>query len=266
MKMRNIKGLWIICLLMQVVVANTGMNNGIVDRGSLRSVIIPKEDIRLSSQSDGVILEYYKQEGERLEKGEPLIRLDDRMERAEVERAEANLQATKAEYDRALKEYNRIQVLHEEKIASDKQFDDVVYQLETSKSREKQALAALELAKVQQEYKLIRSPINGIFFKKNKSVGESVNRLEVVARVVDAESLEMVLYCSPQLMPQFKVGETKKIKLLDGPHKNEVVESKVVYYDTLIDAASGTFRVKLALEPSESVTGGIAGMVLLETP
>ncbi len=235
-----------------------------VDRGSLRAVIAPKDDIRLSSQVDGIIIEYLKEEGDSVEKGEPIVHMDDRMEQAEVDKAEANLSAANAEHTRALKEFNRINTLYKEEIVSEKQLDEATYQLDTAASHQKQAQALWDFAQVQKEYKTIASPIRGIFFKKNKSVGESIMRLEVVARVIDTHSLEMVLYCGPQLFGSFKVGQLVQVKLLDGPFKGSLVDAKVEYVDSIIDSASGTFRIKLSLEPSEKVTAGLAGLLIIE--
>lgn len=235
------------------------------DRGSLRSVISPREDIRLSTPVEGVIVEYYKKEGEPVTQGEAIVRLDDRMEKAEVERTEAMVMAANAELERAQKDFNRVTTLHNEKIASDKQMEEAVYQLETAKSHAIQGKAAHDSAEVQLSYKTITSPINGIFFKKNKSVGESVTRLEVVARVLDDQQLEMVLYCGPQLFGKFQDGQNVKVKLLDGPEKGLIVPAKVVSTDSIIDAASGTFRTKLAVERSPHVTAGLAAMLVVDT-
>lgn len=235
-----------------------------VDRGSLRSVIAPREDVRLSTPVDGVIVEYYKKEGDPVVKGEAIVRLDDRLEKAEVERADAMRLGAQAELNRSQKDFDRVTTLHGEKIASDKQKEEATYQLETAKSHAIQGQAAYDAATVQLSNKTITSPINGIFFKKTKSVGESVNRLEVVARVLDDKQLEMVLFCGPQLFGKFKVGQEVKVKLLDGPNKGMIVTATVLSTDSVIDAASGTFRVKLDLKPSEYVVAGLAGMLVLD--
>lgn len=242
----------------------SGGSTSKIDRGSLRSVIAPREDVRLSTPVDGVIMEYYKKEGDAVVKGEAIVRLDDRLEKAEVERTEAMVLAANAELERAQKDFDRVMTLHGEKIASDKQKEEATYQLETAKSHAIQGQAAHDAAEVQLSYKTISSPIDGIFFKKNKSVGESVNRLEVVARVLDDKQLEMVLYCGPQLFGKFQVGQEVKVKLLDGPNKGMIVSAIVLSTDSVIDAASGTFRVKLDLNPSEYVVAGLAGMLVLD--
>ena len=103
----------------------------------------------------------------------------------------------------------------------------------------------------------MRSPIDGVFFKKNKSVGESVARYEVVARVLDLSALELLLFLGPEYFGQFNLGDTVSLELLDGPSRGVPVAGVVVFVDNVIDPASGTFRVRLEVGPTEQAVPGL---------
>ncbi|GAB4268656.1 MAG: hypothetical protein Tsb0018_00490 [Opitutales bacterium] len=233
-----------------------------ITRGSFRSVLIPKYDIRLSSQSEGVVSTYDKQEGDKVNPGDVILSLDSRLEEAELGRAEAVLKAAEAEKIRAQKDFKRVESLFRENIASDKQFNEVVFLQAQAESHYLEAVEAVEMARIRLDQRYVRSPIAGIFFKKSKEIGESVGRYEVVARVVDVSSLEMVLFLGPDYFGKFSPDDSVTVELLDGPGRGKTVIASVDSVDSLIDPASGTFRVKLKLESSATVTSGIAARLL----
>jgi RND family efflux transporter MFP subunit len=223
---------------------------------------MPKDDVRLSSQTEGLVMAFPKNEGDVVKAGDILVQLDDRAEKIQLENAKAALRRAKAEQDKAQKDLERVQSLYSDKIASDKQLQEALVIVEQSIANYLQAEQSVQMADLQLSYRSIKSPIEGVFLKKTKSVGEAVQRLEVVARVVDASVLELVTYASAQYFKKIHVGDTVNVQLLDGPLVNEVVPAVVSYVDPLIDPASGTFRVKLSFPGVSDVYSGIGALVL----
>lgn len=104
-----------------------------------------------------------------------------------------------------------------------------------------------------------------MFFKKNKSVGESVGRYEVVARVIDSSALEFMLFLGPEYFGQFKVGDVATVELLDGPARGQRATGTIAFVDSLIDPASGTFQIWVELAPTDQVVSGL-GARLVDWP
>lgn len=241
---------------------SSALQNLQVNRGSWRSLIAPKDDVRISSQREGVIQSYPLPEGTRVKKGDVIVTLDDRAERIQLQNAEASLRRAEAERVKARKEFDRQKTLYDEKITSDKQFAEIVYALEQAESTCTQGLSSVQMAQLELDYRSIKSPCDGVFFKKFKSVGEAVQRNEIVARVIDDSALEVTVYASATYFGQIEVGQELSVQILDGPRTGDKVKSTVTYADTLIDPASGTFRVKLEVQPAEGVYSGLGVMVL----
>ncbi|MDD2676886.1 MAG: efflux RND transporter periplasmic adaptor subunit [Methylacidiphilaceae bacterium] len=231
--------------------------------GSLRGILLPMEDVRISSRGAGVIHRYLLEEGQIVQKGDALLELNSEEERAEISRAEAARAGAAAELAHAREEFARVEGLAKDGVSSQKQYQEAHFAVEAAQSRLQEREAGLEVARNRLEERLVRSPIDGIFFKKLKSIGESVERFEVVARVVDLSLLQMVVYCDAHLLGRSKVGDLRQIELLEGPFAGAKVSAKVAYVDSLLDPATGTFRVKLILEPSEKTIAGISARLLL---
>ena len=232
-------------------------------RGSLRSVLLPREDIKLSAASAGIIKRYHVKEGQRVIAGEVILELDSREEEAAVNQAEAILDGAAAELEKVRKDTKRVEKLYHDNIQSERQYEESVYLLAKAESQYKQSQATLETAKIRLEKKKIKSPIDGIFLKKYMSVGESVERLETVARVLDDSRLELVVYCGSHFFGTLHADTTLNIEILDGPSRGELTTAEVVYVDPLIDPSSGTFRVKLEISPSANISAGLAARLLI---
>ena len=235
---------------------------GAASRGSLRSVLRPAQDLRLSSRAAGVVEKFHLEEGEVVQAGGPILSLDSEQEQAELQQAQALLQGAKSELARAEAELTRIAPLSEENIYSEKQLVEVRTEVELSRSKVQQAEAAIALAQARLANRTIVSPIEGIFLKTNKSVGEAVERFETVARVVDVSSLEMVVYCDSQYFSVFKLTDMVRVRVLKGAEEQPIVEAKIVHIDPIIDPSSGTFRIKLQLPRSAHAAPGYAAVML----
>ena len=181
-----------------------------------------------------------------------------------IMQAEAVLEGVEAELEKTRKDFTRAEKLYAENIQSESQYEEAKYTHAKAQSLYKQAQAALQAAKIRLDKKKVRSPIDGLFLKKYKSVGEAVDRFETVARVLDDSRLELVIYCGSHLLGAVRADTTLPIEILDGPSRGTQAMALVTYVDPMIDPASGTFRVKLHVVPTDVVSAGLAARLLLD--
>lgn len=234
-----------------------------VNRGSLRAIVQPAQDIRLSARAAGIIQRYEAEEGADIRKNAPILVLDDDQEKAELAQAEAVLRAAQAELEHAEGEFERAKPLNEERIFSNKQFAEAKYLLEVARSRLAQAQAAVALAKVRLADRTIVSPFDGIFLKKSKGVGEAIERFEPVARIIDLSYLEIVVYCDASLFGSFKGNNAVSVQVSKSDDSQVVVvQGTVTYVDPIIDPASGTFRMRVRLPASDVTAPGYTAVLL----
>src|SRR5690606_1476996 len=208
------------------------------------------------------IEKFHVAEGARLNRGAPILELNSEQEKAELLQAEAAVRGARAEMERSAAELERIKPLIAENIYSEKQLADDRAQVEISRARFEQAQAAAIAAKARLSDRTVVSPIDGIFLKTNKSVGEAVERFETVARIIDVSSLEMVVYCDSQYFSVFKLTDTVRVRVLKGPEDQPIVEARIVHIDPIIDPSSGTFRIKLQLPRSAQAAPGYAAVMI----
>ncbi len=230
-------------------------------RGTFRSPLRPIVDVPLSSRAAGIIEFIRVPEGSLVKAGQPIISLDSNQESADVAQAEASLRGFKAEMEKATADFDRIKQLTSEKIYSEKQIQEAKAAVDIARSHYDQADATLKSARVRLANRDIVSPIDGIFLKTNKVVGEAIERYETVARVVDITSLEMVVYCDPRFFSRFKTGQKVEVKVLKSDEDQPIVPGIVTHVDAIIDS-SGVFRVKVRIEPSAQAVAGFPAILI----
>ncbi len=209
-------------------------------------LLAPNEVVEFSSQVPGIIEKMHVERGDEVKKGQILVRL-----KSGVEKAAVNL--AKARVDFGRRKAHRNEELYKKQLISVHDHDE----LETEIQK-----AQLELAEAEERLKLrtIQSTINGVVVKRTGAAGAYVgeNSFLTVARI-DPLNVEVIV-------PAIYFGEIKKGSfaqvLLDKPIEGSY-KAKVVIIDQVIDAASGTFGVRLELpNPKLTLPAGLKCRVI----
>lgn len=118
-------------------------------------------------------------------------------------------------------------------------------------------IAGLELKQQQQVLNLrtIRSPFSGVVVERFLGPGERVAN-EKILRIAQIDPLNVEVVAPVEMFGSVRLGMTGDIRLqapLSGTHA-----AKVVVVDRVIDAASGTFGIRLELpNPGNALPAGI---------
>ena len=144
------------------------------------------QDIKIIPRVEGHLMSVYVKEGEHVNEGQLLFRLDDAAYRAAEEGANANVLIRTAELNKAKIEYEGQKALHENTFLSDYGMELAESDYSIAQANLTTAKAALTSARNELSYTEIRSPSSGvigrIFYRKGDLVGPSIqDGLTVVA-------------------------------------------------------------------------------------
>lgn len=196
-------------------------------------LVIAFHEVTVCSPVQEIIEEVLVREGDAVNKGTPLIRLLQQRELLEVQRSEAVVEKTAfdAKASQALAK------------------DRLVPAEQAIEKEVEHRLAGIELAqaKVRLAEKTIVSGIDGIVARLYKEAGESVDRVEKVAEVVNIERVYLKFLLDQAELVRLRAGMRVPVRVPLVPELGEV-EAVVDFVDPVIDAASGLFRVKLLLD------------------
>lgn len=223
------------------VIACLVNNHALAQSNDYECLIQPASIIKLSSPISGVISRITVDRGDAIKKGQTLVRLESKTEAAAVELAQAK-------YEFSSREVDRVNELFKEDFTSEHAVDE-------AKTSAKLAEVELKQAKAVLDQKRLRSPISGIVVKKHSSEGESVSTDEILTLArVDPLYVEVVLPIA--LLDTVTEGAEAKI-FPQQPLGGEYL-AIVKTVDNIIDAASGTFGVRLELaNPQNAIPAGL---------
>ena len=211
-----------------------------IDGNEFYCVLEPNTQIEISAAVEGVLEEVKVQRGDRIKRGQVLATLISGVERATVELAEARVEFGK-------RKAIRNEELYKKKLISIHEKDEMDTEIQISRLQLKQAQEQLKLRK-------IRSPINGIVVERQKDAGEYVET-EPLLTAVSLDPLNVEAVAPADLYWTLEVGMSATVTTLGS--KSETYDAKVILVDHVIDAASGTIRVRLALpNPGNKIPAG----------
>jgi len=227
-----------------------------VTRGDIRETVavsgmvaaLPNQDVRVSALVTGRIAEMKVAEGDAVEIGQVIARLDARPYQDQLVQAEAAAQQAKASLENAQLSRKRNEDLFQRGIAARKDYEDARTQESVTAASVRQSEAALELAHLQLSRTQILSPLNGRVAKRFVSVGEQVDGTagQPIAEVANLKEVELLANIPSNYLSKLRVGEPLEI-VSDGL-AGKPLTGKVVAVSPAVDATTnlGVVRIRIA--------------------
>ena len=203
---------------------------------SLVGSLLANEAVEIQSEIEGTILEIKFNEGDRVEKGQLLVQLDERKLSASVSEAEANFKLNKANYDRA-------QQLFNDKLISKQEFDLAASTFQANE-------AALELKRQQLKDTRITAPFSGIVGARNVSPGQVIDKKTTITWLTDLDPVKLEVNVPERFITQLKVGQ--KIDLTVSSAGTNKVSGDVYFLSPAVDPATRTLLVKAKVPNAEA--------------
>jgi membrane fusion protein, multidrug efflux system len=199
--------------------------------GSLRS----NESVIVRPEIAGRIVEFGFQEGERVEKGQPLVLLDDSIWRSAVEQAQAALELSQANYERAVD-------LLQRKAGTNKARDEAFSQMRVDQ-------AVLELARARLDKSVITAPFDGVVGLRKVSVGDFVNVGQDMVNLEQIDPLKADFRIAEIYLGAVRPGQ--RIELAVDAFPGETFEGEVYAIDPLIDESGRSIVLRARLPNAE---------------
>ena len=202
----------------------------------------PARIVRLAAETDGRIVHVGADRGASLERGDVIVRLDERDRAARLSQAQATVKQREVEYEARER-------LKSESYVSEAQLQESVAQLEMAR-------AELTRAKLDLEYMTIRAPFAGALQARAVEVGDFVKRGDPIATYVDNRTIIVNADLSEFDARFVNVGDIAEAALATG----ETVRGRIRYVAPVADEGTRTFGVELEVDNQDRAlrAGGTA--------
>jgi membrane fusion protein, multidrug efflux system len=219
------------------VVAVEAKRQPVSETLSLVGSLAANEMVEIKSETDGMVEEINFKEGERVEKGRLLFKLDQSKLAASLAEAEANFKLSQANFERSRE-------LVKEKLISSQEFDQIASQFYANE-------ASLELRKRLLKDTRIYAAFPGIVGSRQVSPGQVIARNTTLTWLVDLDTVKAEFNVPERFLSQVRVGQV--IELTVATYGDRKFQGEVYFISPHVDPVWRTVLVKASTKNLEQL-------------
>ncbi len=205
-----------------------------------------EEEALVVAKTGGVAIEILAEEGQYVEEGQALVKLDDERLTLELLRAEAALAKLRQDYERN-------EELFQKSIISTVEYERIKADYETQK-------AARDLAQLEVTYATVRAPFSGIVSERLIKKGNMVATHAPTFRLTDFDPLLAVMHVPERELNKLRKGQRAELRL-DALY-GEVFTGVIKRISPIVDPTTGTFKVTIEVrDRSRQLKPGMFGRI-----
>ncbi|HEX7861154.1 MAG TPA: efflux RND transporter periplasmic adaptor subunit [Verrucomicrobiae bacterium] len=211
----------------QVVVAEARTQR-VVETLSRVANIQANEMVEIKSETDGVVQEILFEEGQQVQKGQLLVKLDETRLAASMAQAEANFKLSQANFDRAKQ-------LSEEKLISQQEFEQNAATFQANQ-------ANLDFMRRSLKDARILAPFEGIVSSRQVSPGQIITKNTILTWLIDYDPVKVEFHVPEKFLGQVK--EKQRIEVAVEAFPNEKFSGEVFFVSPYVDQTNRTAQIK----------------------
>ena len=230
----------------------------------VHALLLPFDDLHISSQHPGVVQNVPVREGDHVKKGDALLEiknteLENRLKEVEgdlqiqkevVAAAEVSVRLARSELKRTSITFESVSTLHKKHVVSDEEFHIKQAALEEAKLNVEKSELDAKAAQVQLsvletrvksaaqilEELAIKSPVDGTVVEFYSEPGELIKAGDAICRVVSFDILKIESYVRD---PRGLLGRDVEVRL-----KGQTVSAKISFVSPIAEPVRGSFRIR----------------------
>jgi RND family efflux transporter MFP subunit len=230
--------------------------------------VVAQREATVSSKITGKVVEVAIEEGDHVQAGQVIARLDDSNARAsqaqaqaELQQAEANVQLAQATLEDAAAKYQRYSAVSGQGLVSDQAiadartpFDNARANLAVSQSQVAVARAAVGVAQRATDDTIVRAPFSGVVTVKAAQPGEIVSPISAgggftrtgICTIVDMDSLEVDVDVAESFINKVAPGMPATVRLNAYPDWD--IPAQVIEIIPTADQSKATVAVRVGFK------------------
>ncbi len=239
--------------------------------GSIEGV----ENVGIRPQVDGILEEIYADEGEYVEKGRPLFKINSQPYQEDLNNAMANVKVERAKLRKAKTEIDRIQPLIDNEVISEVRMETALADYEVAQSSLDRAQAAAANMKISLGFTTIRAPVSGFMGRIPKSIGNLVKKTDEKPLTVLSNVEDVYVYFSMSESDYLyyermkgdstsrKMNTEVKLVLSDGSEYERA--GNINANSGQIDKSTGSINLRAKFDnPDTLLRSGSTGKIIME--
>ncbi len=182
-------------------------NNALTSGPSITGSVQPERRADLRAEVSAVVLAVLKENGDVVQQGDLLVRLDDTAISDTLTAAEASAHAADQAYEQAERQFQRMTTLRQTGVVSTQALEDVEIRRNTAQSDREAARTRVVSARQQLDRTKVRAPFDGIVSDRKVSAGDTAQIGKELVKVIDPQSLRFEGLVSADSIGAVQVGQ-----------------------------------------------------------
>lgn len=242
-----------------VVPAQTlSLSQGLPVSGTLKAV----NSAMVKARVAGELMDFTLREGDRVQKGQQVARIDPTEYLARQRQAQRQVDAAMAQVEVAQKQFDNNKALVDQGFISRTALDTSLSNLNGAKASHLAAVAAYDVARKSVDDTVLKAPLSGTVAQRLAQPGERVALDARIVEIVDLGQLEVEAAIPPADAAQVRVGQSASLSLEGSA---ALVKARVLRINPSAQAGSRSVLIYLGVQTQPELRQGLFVQGLLAT-
>ena len=220
---------------------------------SLDATVQAVRDAVLSSQVAGAVVSLNVKAGDRVQRGQELIRIDARAVNQQMLSSQAQMEAAKATLKVASKEFERQKQLFQKQYISQGALDRSQAQFESAQAQVQSLQAQTSAAQAQTGFFVIQAPFSGVVSEVLVSLGDMAMPAKPMLNMYDPSELRISAVLPQSYLSSINLGKTAFRYEVTGLQGSFAVASALVKLLPVVDQGTHSAQLRFELKGDTSL-------------
>jgi RND family efflux transporter MFP subunit len=216
--------------------------------------VTPIRTVDLHPQTTATIRQVHIKEGQFVKQGELMFSLDDRADRANLDKAQAQVERDRASLADLERQFKRSQDLFAQKFIAQSAVDTLRAQVDQARATLQSDVAAARASSVATSYTAIRAPMSGRVGGINVYPGSLVQPATSLTTITQLDPITVAFTLPESSLPSLLAAQKRgkvEVEALPGAGLAPV-KGALSFVDNTVDPAAGTIKVKAEFDNRET--------------
>jgi multidrug efflux system membrane fusion protein len=216
--------------------------------------VVPVSTVDLHPQTTSTIRTVHIKEGQFVKAGELMFSLDDRSERANIDKARAQMARDAASAADLERQYKRSEELFAQKFIAQSAVDTLKSQLDAARALVGAGRAALQAEQVNASYSAIRAPMAGRVGAINVFPGSLVQLATSLTTITQLDPINVAFSLPEAALGDLLAAQKNGAVAVDASagQNPKAVRGKLSFIDNTVDPLAGSIKVKALFDNKDA--------------
>ncbi len=209
-------------------------------------IVTPVSSVELHPQTTSTIRTVHIKEGQFIKAGTVMFSLDDRADRANVDKAQAQVARERAALADLERQYKRSEELYAQKFIARSALDTLRSQVDAARAGIGAGAATLQAERVTASYSTIRAPLSGRVGAINVFPGSLVQPATSLTSVTQLDPVDVAFTMPESALADLLAAQKNGVVAVEASTgaDGKPVAGTLSFIDNTVDPKAGTIRVK----------------------